>query len=289
MNPQQKTLMKAKFSDRSRGFTLLELLVVILIMAVLVSIISAVVNKAITRAIWTKTSPQMVAILTNFTQYATDHNGHYPPAYFPNGGSDTASGEEVKGSGRWLDETIFGVAYPDKATDMSMDEAATRDGDDTTSGTTGGNNGEHLRQTIFEVPASVRINERDKNMYNHSYCLNKDLITDSIQRTQPQPEFSSRRQNLYPDDAATMLIVEGSEGNMNSVGADGWSQIQTASLRYNGKFVHVGFMDGHVERVKIKDFPRSGSGSDEDSFFWHGVNMEAYRNYQNSSGGKINY
>lgn len=280
--------MKAKIPHRRGGYTLLELVVSMSIILVLVSIIAAAVSRAITRAVWTETTPHMQAVLNGFAQYAVDHNGHYPPAFFPTGGTDSASGEEVRGKGRWLDETIYGTVYPDKHEELSLEDAATRDDEDNTTGVLGSSNGMHLQQTVFEVPASVRINPREKNWYNHSYCLNKELITDQIRRNQPNPEFSPRRRALFPDDSATMLIVEATEGEMNSVGIDGWSQIEEASKRYNGKFVHVGYMDGTVERVKLRDFHRNG-GDDDGSFFWHGVDRQAYERYSGGGSRRINY
>lgn len=299
--------MKTPAFRRNRGFTMTEIMVVLTIIVILALVAMPAFTKMRVRAIWTKTAPQMQAVLNGFHDYATDHNGYFPPAYYPQGGeSDNSSGDDLSGEAKWLDRTIFGQVYPDKNALINMEEgafnadkrgamtgkeAASQDQGDNTSGVSGSAKGHHLRQTVFEVLASIHLNPSEQNYYNHTYCLNRKLVTDSLRAQQSKPEFSLRQRSLFPDDAATMLLVEGSEGDHNSVAPESFSQILDAAKRYDDRFVHVGFMDGHVDRVKISEFPKSHTGTDENSIFWTGVKMDAYKTFENGTTGqrKVNY
>ncbi|MEM7011144.1 MAG: hypothetical protein AAF585_06640, partial [Verrucomicrobiota bacterium] len=173
--------------------------------------------------------------------------------------------------------------------DGDGDDAAESDsGDNTTGVKNGGGFGQHLIKTVFEIDASVQNDPSERNWYNHSYCVNRSLITDTIYRRQSKPEFTPRNRNLFKDDAATALIIEGTEGDRNSIGVGDMRQINEAAKRYDDKFVHVGFMDGHVERIKLRNFP-TGTGSDENSFFWTGLDQEDYQAYEKNSTGSVNY
>ena len=282
--------MKTTLLRKDRGFSMAELMVSVVIIAILSGIMFAALARAKTNAIYTKTAPAMTAALNGFHDYATEHNGYFPPAYFPKGGeSDGATGDNLTGQARWLDQTIFGQVYPNaNAAIDDTDEQGKDAGDNTVGVEDGGAFGHHLIKTIFEVPASVVYDPNEQNWYNHSYCINRALITDQVRRKQPKPEFSPRNRNLFADDAATMLIVEGSEGDNNSIAPENYGQILDAAKRYEDKYVHAGFMDGHVERIKLDRFPKNAGGTDDASYFWRGVSMQSYSAYSRDNP-KINY
>ena len=126
------------------------------------------------------------------------------------------------------------------------------------------------------------------NFYDHGFCLNRSLVTDPVSRKEAKPEFTPRKRALFEDDAATMLLMEGSEGDeLNSIAVDNFvEQVEHALKRYKGKFVHVAFMDGHVEKLKLREIPNSVSNvEDKDTLFWTGFGSDKYSDYERAGGG----
>ncbi|MEM7011524.1 MAG: prepilin-type N-terminal cleavage/methylation domain-containing protein, partial [Verrucomicrobiota bacterium] len=81
-----------------RGFSMAELMVAIVIIVALMSVLLPALRYAQKNAVWVKSSPKITAALNGFHDYATEHNGYFPPAYFPSGGeSDTATGDNLEG------------------------------------------------------------------------------------------------------------------------------------------------------------------------------------------------
>ena len=188
-----------------------------------------------------KTAPAMAAILNGFHDYATEHNGYFPLAYDPETGED-----------RWLDTTIFPQIYPNAAPEeVDLQQ------------------GHYLQMTVFQIRSNVITYPKEQNRYNHSVALNRDLITDKIARQSEHPEFTPRNRNLFADDAATMIIIEVAEGDHNSISHTDRAQLMPAPKRNGGKYIHAGFMDGHVERVKKSKIPITTN--DEGAWFWTGA------------------
>ncbi len=234
-----------------------------------------------------KTAPHMKAILFGFHDYATEHNEFFPPAYFPDAGSADQLGESSSsGEARWLDSTIFAQVYPDRS--ASVDGTRSDATDNTTRSYSGEGDGAHLLQTVFLVESALHLyaSEEELNYYDMSFCLNRSLITDTSQAASKNAEFTPRKRSLFADDAATMLIIEGSEGEKNSISFNDRDQIEEGAARYDGRFVHVGFMDGHVERLKLHEIPESPTENDEDqdSFFWTGTDLLSLRAYVGGGG-----
>lgn len=201
---------------------------------------------------WVKTSPAMTAVLNAFHDYAAEHDGYFPPAYDPK-----------TGGYRWLDTTIYLQIYPEAK--IAPDKV----------------NGTHLQKTVFECPASLQQNPKETNWYNHSWVLNRDLITEAKFRQLPFPEYSPRKRSLFGwNDSKTMLLTEAIVGDYNSVSHTDFARIKAAAnWRYDGEYVHVGFMDGHVERVKLRDIPKDLT-NDDDAFFWTGLGADDLKAYQ---------
>ncbi|MEM1296414.1 MAG: prepilin-type N-terminal cleavage/methylation domain-containing protein [Verrucomicrobiota bacterium] len=293
----------------TRGFSFIEMMVAIIIITVIASLTLPVYTRLRTMATATKTAPHMKAILAGFHDYALAHNDYFPPAYFPSGaeGSSSQTGETRSGEARWLDSTIYAQVYPDKT--AAIDLAASAENNEMSGGALGntsdtadnntrdgsGGNGSHLKDTVFLVDAAVHLyaGETDTNYYDMTFCLNRSLITDPSQSRTTDAEFTPRKRSLFADDAATMLIIEASEGDKNSIGYGDTEQIEEGARRYKGRFVHVGFMDGHVERVRLNNIADSPQGEDEgeasddeeDYYFWTGTSSEAYQAYLSSSKG----
>ena len=275
-------------SHRRRGFSLIEMIFAIVIIATLTTLSMPVYTKLRQKAIWVKTPKHMTAIVSGFHDYATEHNEYFPPAYFPNGVegmADELEEEGRTGTARWLDSTIFAQVYPDRSGSSS-------DADNTTKQYSG-QTGAHMVDTVFLVPAAQHYHAKNPraSFYDMSFCLNRALITDRIHAQGNNPAFSPRKRSLFVDDAATMLIVEGSEGDNNSVDSSSTSQLNDALRWYKGKFIHVGFMDGHVEKMSVagnrsamRKIPSNPLNGDEsDCLFWTGVGKEAYSAYMQGS------
>ena len=246
--------MKRLASPRSyAAFSLIELMIVILIIALLAGLGFPAFSSTMKRAEWSKVQAQMKSIVTAFHTYASDNEGYLPPAYFPGGTP----------KGCWLDTTIFPYVYPESGyskqdedgTDISFDPV----------------NGEHLRDTVFVVKASLDANPTDENFYNHSFLMNRSLVAEA---TAKEPEYALRKINMYEDWSSIALLMEGSQGEHNSVSIDDISQIEEGFERYDGKISHFAFLDGHVEQIKKKDLDlmkgiTKGASVDPPTDSWH--------------------
>jgi len=279
---------------------MIELMVVIAIIAVLAVISFPAYHAAKKRAYWAKTPRQMAKVIEAFHAYAADHNGYFPPAYFPDGADDQAQSEmddDFEGVSAWLNSTIYGQVYPD-----NLDTAAEQERKESAGETSGSGpsyeqseNGEHLQDTVFVVQASTLAHPQDDNLYNHSFLLNRSLATDRIGEQDP---FAPRNSTIYTDLSAVMLLTEGSAGDhYNSIAvedAEG-DQLEQGFERYDGKKVNVGYMDGHVVQVKKDDFRTSlDFGDDENQkrashLFWKGLTAQELQTMLRTDVGRVNY
>lgn len=283
------------------GFSLLELMVTITIIVLLFSISMPAYNLVKKRAYWAKTPGQMSKVVGAFHAYSADHNGYFPPAYFPTG-ADSASGtmdDNLEGASGWLNSTIYAQMYPDASVTSSSGDTGSG-GADSTDGTTKSyeqsDKGLHLKDSVFEVTASALAFPEDDNLYNHSFLLNRSLATE---RAYNQNEFAPRKSTIYTDLSSIMLLIEGRGGDkFNSVAfqdSEG-EDVQQGFDRYDGKFIHVGFMDGRVVQTKPSDFPKSpdesmgGSALPDAAFlFWRGVTRKEYDTLVRTDTGRVKY
>lgn len=273
------------------------------ITVLLASIAMPAYNLAKKRAYWAKTPGQMAKVISGFHAYAADHNSYFPPAYFPQGADSAQSilDDEVSGSSGWLNSTIYTQMYPDNSA-ASQDTSSESSSSSKATKTKKKNfdtdqKGEHLKDTVFEVQASVLADPKDDNLYNHSFLLNRSLATE---RAYKQEEFAPRKSDLFTDLSAIMLLTEGKGGSeFNSINFEGagGQDLEQGFKRYDKQFIHVGYMDGRVERLKEKDFPKS---PDEDMgqralsrdaafVFWRGVSRREYESLTNTGTGRVKY
>lgn len=249
----------SRTTARNQGMSLLELMVVIVIIVLIVSIGFPATSAVRQRAATAVTTSQMRNILNAFSTYASDNDDFYPGAKV-----DTEDGEE-----RWLGSNgpIFRALYPqgNAGPDLYTD-------------------GQHLFQTVFISEQSLKVFRDDKDLFNHSFCLNASLITDNIGRKQSEPEFSKRNRFLYPSETQTMLIIEADGADYNSVQYDASSRIDEAMERNWNKFVLVGYMDGTVGKIR-KDKVPNHTDDDDSSYFWTGVDKDSFSAYEKNEGG----
>ncbi|MEM0968437.1 MAG: prepilin-type N-terminal cleavage/methylation domain-containing protein, partial [Verrucomicrobiota bacterium] len=142
-----------------KGFTMLELVITILIIVILATLSMPAYNSVRKRAYWSKTTPQMRSVIEAFNLYAVEHGDFYPPAYFPEGASDSDSSlldSDLEGDSGWLNSTIYSQLYP-RGDSGSGDDSDSSDGDEDFS-LDQDDVGEHLRGTVFVVQASELAN-----------------------------------------------------------------------------------------------------------------------------------
>ncbi|MBU6303242.1 MAG: type II secretion system GspH family protein [Verrucomicrobia bacterium] len=238
---------------RTAAFNLLEIMIVVVIIALLISIGLPAFGAAMKRAEWSKVQSQMKSVVTSFHSYASEHDGYFPPAWFPNG----------QKAGSWLDTTIFPYVYPESGYSAKDKEGKEVNYD--------AENGIHLQDTVFVVKPSVLAFPTEKNFYNHSFLLNRSLVAEA---TATNPAFAPRKPTMYEDWTSVMLLTEGSKGDHNSVSVSDLPQLEQGLKRYQGLFIHFAFLDGHVEQIKAKEVREMtkimpGSGGDMTKDGWH--------------------
>lgn len=274
------------------GFSLLELMVTITIIVVLFSISMPAYNLIKKRAYWSKTPGQMSKVIGAFHAYSADHNGYFPPAYFPEGAESAAGAlaDDVEGQSGWLNSTIFTQMYADGIVSSGSGESS----GGSSSSYEQSDKGYHLKDTVFEIQASVLAFPQDDNLYNHTFLLNRSLATE---RNFKQEEFAPRRTTIFADLSSIMLLTEGLGGEQfNSISVDdaGGDALEQGFARYDNRFVHVGYMDGRVVQLKRKEFPESLDAEVEDNqgdpfIFWKGVTRKEFETLIRTDTGRINY
>ncbi|RFC43878.1 MAG: Tfp pilus assembly protein PilE [Verrucomicrobia bacterium] len=243
----------ALLGPRNAAFNLLEIMIVVVIIALLISIGLPAYTAIVKRAEWSKVQSQMKSIVTSFHSYGAEHDGYFPPAWFPAG----------KPAGSWLDTTIFPYVYPESGY-TGKDTDGNSIHYDAEKGT-------HLKDTVFVVKPSVLAFPKEEDFYNHSFLLNRSLVAEA---TATNPDFAPRKPTMYEDWTSVMLLTEGSKGDHNSVSVSDLSQLDQGMKRYQGLFVHFAFLDGHVEQVKAADVKlmkkiTKGGGGDMAMDGWH--------------------
>ncbi len=268
-------------SDRSNrhGFTLVELLVVIVIIVILAGLGAGGYRKAINAARMTGTVNNLASLVTATHNWGTDHGGklpspEYPGAYsggnYPSKGATPAESNpeywDLGNSGLWLDGVIFAqvMIEPGDPEKMSLAEFTSE---------SKATDGEHLVGTIFESSGSVDNNRSETNWYKHSFAMNANLQFDGLFAEVgggTQAFLTEKTLGNLTFQSNAMLFIDCDEKNV--VMAEDIEFIKDSAARYGGNKVIVGYVDGHVERVKTGDLPDGSVDSDPDaSKFWRGV------------------
>lgn len=222
---------------RIAAFSLIEIMIVVVILALLVSIGLPAYLGTMKRAEWSKVQAQMKSIVSSFHTYSSEHDGYLPPAWFPDGPTKDS----------WLDTTIYPYVYPESGYSKKDSEGNVQKYDS--------DKGIHLRDTVFVVKPSVLKFPKETNYYNHSFLLNRSLVAEA---TAKNPEFSPRKVTMYEDWTSIMLLTEGNKGDHNSIAQSNLDQLKKGLERYDGKFVHFAFLDGHVEQIKASAVKEMG-------------------------------
>ncbi len=268
-------------SDRfnRRGFTLVELLVVIVIIVILAGLGAGGYRKAMNSARMTSTVNNLASLVTATHNWGTDHGGklpspEYPGAYkggnYPSEGATPAESNpeywDLGDSGLWLDGVIFAqvMIEPGDEAKMSLNEFTSN---------SRASDGGHLVGTIFESKASVENNRAETDWYKHSFAMNANLQFDGLFSEVgggTQAFLTEKTLGNLSFQANAMLFIDCNEKNV--VMAEDIALIRLSAERYEGNKVIVGYVDGHVERVNVDRLPSGDVNSDpEASKFWRGV------------------
>jgi len=262
-----------------RGFTLVEVLVVIVIVVILAGLGAGGYRKAINAARMTGTVNNLGSLVTATHNWGTDHGGklpspEYPGAYqggnYPSEGATPAESNpeywNLGDSGLWLDGVIFAqvMIEPGDPEKMSLSEFESE-----SKATDGG----HLVGTIFESSGSVDNNRGETDWYRHSFAMNANLQFDGLFSEVgggTQAFLTEKTLGNLSFQSNAMLFIDCNEKNV--VMAEDIDFIKESADRYGGNKVIVGYVDGHVERVKVGNLPTGSVDTDpEASKFWRGV------------------
>ena len=252
--------------------TLLELLIVISIIGLLAAILVPSMGAMLDLALSQKLTQHVKQIGTATTVWGAENGGRLPSPEYP-GGMNVPSGKteeeyfpkhwDYTGSGLWLDGVVFGAIYLQDA------EAGASYG--------GGDDGEHLKGTIFENTKSVKEDPTERNWHRHSYAMNANLqydrIYDNVESADPYLTEKTLSNLLFAPNA--MLIIECTEPNVVMYN-DREAIVQTISEHWGkgGKGI-TAFLDGHAERLTAGQIPAGDPEKDRDSSrFWRGVDPD---------------
>jgi len=265
------------------AFTLVELLAVVVIIALLASMAMIGFNRAIMTTYMSGSINNVKGLVNAAHNWATDNGGKLPSPQYPgdySGGGYPVSGDTPKesipaywdlgGSGLWLDGVLYAQVYVEE------------DGPDITSlsqfGSTSGpaSAGMHLVGTAFESIGSTKLFPSEKNWYRHSFAMNANLQYDGLHAETGgggRAWLTEKTLGNLAFQTNAMLFIDCMEQNV--VMAEDVQMIRDAAERNGGKHIISGFLDGHVDKLKVGEIPDGDINSDMDaSRFWRGVREE---------------
>jgi prepilin-type N-terminal cleavage/methylation domain-containing protein/prepilin-type processing-associated H-X9-DG protein len=217
------------------GFTLIEILVVIVIIALLAAIVTPVISNSLQKARTTKTLSNLKQIGYTLSQYQLE-NQKWPPV--------------VEGDKWWSKDFLYPLLYNKDAEDW-MD----------------------LKDTVFVSPNAPRIGDRDNdgspvvvNPSNQGFGMNVHLPPNSDPYSnEPLPGNPLGLRNP----ASTMVLMD---CNAPRVRGDNAFRNQYTSYiqnRHDGKNVIL-YADNHVSLIEHEAVPVPFHTSGENSLFWRG-------------------
>lgn len=248
----------------NQGFTLVEIMVVVVILALLAGIAYPALTKAIAKADEAKTMADLKTITNATISWAGDNNGRLPsPQYQADGADLPPYWDLATTSGLWLDGVVFAQVYignDDPEKEQKAYESFKSGG-----GSAQASEGGHLVGTAFENTASVKKLAGDRNWYHHSYAMNANLKPDEINAG----NFLSEKSLTKFIGPNAMLFIDSQNTNV-VMATDAGAIIETGKTRYQEPRVLASFLDGNVQKVAEADLP-TDTTSREGSLFWLGV------------------
>ncbi len=272
-----KSPILLKKSVIKNGFSLIEILIAMVIIGMLAALTIGALDKAKTTARAAISAASVKEIVTGTILWAADNGNRLPSPQYP-GGMVVPNGMSESEffpkywdsvSGLWLDGVIFAQLYV-KTGDERLEDNG---GEATGGGYQMDDDGTHLKGTHFECKQSVQKFPQEKNWHRHSYAMNKNLQYDLIHKSSdsPDPWLTEKTLSNLLFAPNAMLYIECMEQNV--IDFTNIDLIEdTAKARWGGKRAITGYLDGHVERLSIRDIPTQDPMTDRlSSRFWRGV------------------
>ncbi|MDF1752642.1 MAG: type II secretion system protein [Verrucomicrobiales bacterium] len=271
--------MKNSLRSRSRAFTLIEMLIVIAIMAILGGISLPVYSRM-------KEKAQMMTHLSNVKnmtmhtlRWAADNSQTLPSPEYPGGHAptDPAIPDEWDfagtGSGLWLDGVIYYAAMFETHNDRVAESEGEYGGKVEK---VDGENGNHLKDTIFFSQQSFNVDPMEKDMHKHSYAMNKNLQFDYLYSKSDDPYLTNKNLARITHRPSALLFIENEDSNVINQ-ADIDAIIETGEKRWTSKKVISSYLDGSARTLTKHEIPTESLTEDrEASRFWRGVDADSY-------------
>ncbi|MDF1813903.1 MAG: type II secretion system protein [Verrucomicrobiales bacterium] len=270
-------------TKKSNAFTLIELLIVIAIIAVLSGISMPAFSKMKEKAEMVKHVSNVKNMTMHTLRWAADNSQTLPSPQYPGGhnANDPAIPEQWDfagtGSGLWLDGVIYYAAMFQMNNERAAEKEGTDDAKyyDEVEGVEG-DNGAHLRDTIFFSNQSFKKNPLEEDMHRHSYAMNKSLQYDFIYANVENPELTNKNLARIIHRPSALLFIENEETNV--IGYEDIEAIlATGKKRWSSKKVISSYLDGSARSIGKNELPSGELNEDiESSRFWRGVDPDTY-------------
>ena len=241
--------MKDPKPFRRRGFTLVELLVVIVIIATLSTLAFVGVGRAKASAYMTQSMTRIRALQQANINYANDNNGRYVPGE----GIDETTGTN---NAPWFQNGEF--------LEYLLADGAFAPG--------GGAVVTEMPEVVLD-PVVVRRKPTGWQQIAASY----GMMTENISTPAGSPNLNQRRASNLKHPAQTAAFLTATDGEVTYAGRLIWEGDDSEGLSDNGKIAYrhrdkavVVFFDGHTESVSPGDIKRIDGQGGLNHPFWGG-------------------
>lgn len=245
-------------ASSTKAFTLLELMIVIVIIAALGALLFPALNGIVSSARATTATYGLRDMVNGIVNWSIDNGNRIPSPQYTQVDPGLEAELSPTGTGLWCDGVLFKNLYPETDPTFISPSQATA--------------GAHLIGTVFESIASVNKYPDQLDWYRHSYGMNKNLVYDEINASQPDPWLTEKTMANIEFLTNAMIFMDSPNNNVIDASTMPLEELELAAQRYRGKFLLVTFMDGHIERMSPAMVPTGDPMSDrEASRFWRGV------------------
>ncbi len=268
--------MNLRPSHQRNAFTLIEMLIVIAIIATLATLSMPVYRQMTEKAEMVKHVSNVKNLTMHTIQWASDNSQTLPSPQYPGGHSqsDPAIPEQwdfaKTGSGLWLDGVIYYAVMFAANNERAQENKDNESYKEVTE--VDGQNGAHLKDTIFFSQQSFKKNPLAEDMHQHSYAMNRSLQYDYLYKNSSDPELTNKNMTKIPHPA--LLYTENQDSNVIGF-EDREAIIETGKKRWSSKKIICSFLDGSCNNLSATDIPSEDMNSDrQSSRFWRGVDPD---------------